>query len=216
MKYTRIWLEQRHNLHTVFSISVLNYVSPLLWTVSSCCVASALDLLLLVSMFFISLKNSEKFWFSIWWNKHQDEGERERKKSQPFEVSGWKEIGGESKREKREAISSRRHFWHLFVYLCTYVQFSFALRSLLYVCRFSVCLYIFVAMNMAGAEVYYFSFFSVCVCLSLFHRSAILRLLLLLCFTLTGFLLKCTAQWSRMISVFLQFVFFCCCFCFRV
>lgn len=50
-------------------------------------------------------------------------------------------------------------------------------------------------------------FFSVCVCLSLFHRSAILRLLLLLCFTLTGFLLKCTAQWSRMISVFLQFVF---------
>lgn len=172
------------------------------------CVAGALDLLLLVSMFFISLKNSEKFWFSIWWNKHQDEGERERKKSQPFEVSGWKEIGGESKREKREAISSRRHFWHLFVYLCTYVQFSFCFAL------FTLCLPFFrVSLHLRCHEYGWswsvlFLFFSVCVCLSLFHRSAILRLLLLLCFTLTGFLLKCTAQWSRMISVFLQFVFF--------
>lgn len=182
MKYTRIWLEQRHNLHTVFSISVLNYVSPLLWTVSSCCVASALDLLLLVSMFFISLKNSEKFWFSIWWNKHQDEGERERKKSQPFEVSGWKEIGGESKREKREAISSRRHFWHLFVYLCTYVQFSFCFAL------FTLCLPFFrVSLHLRCHEygwswsVLFLFFF--CVCLPLFispfrNSSAIIASLL--------------------------------------
>lgn len=132
--------------------------------------------------------------------------ERERKKSQPFEVSGWKEIGGESKRKKREAISSRRHFWHLFVYLCTYVQFSFCFAL------FTLCLPFFrVSLHLRCHE-YSWSWsvlflFFLCVCLSLFHRSTILWLLLLLCFTLTGFLLKCTAQWSRMISVFLQFVF---------
>lgn len=68
MKYTRIWLEQRHNLHTVFSISVLNYVSPLLWTVSSCCVAGVVEVLLNRFHFiYLPLKEASSF---VYWTLH--------------------------------------------------------------------------------------------------------------------------------------------------
>lgn len=137
MKY--IDWNERHTINKCSTFKFLNSTHHL------CCKNSFLSLFSFCSQsldFAFSSKNSEKFWFSMCvvvfffldgdaYTQHNNHLRWEKchltktmKRDRAMEKSEWE-------KKSEETISSRRHFWHLFVYLCTYVQFSFSLRSLL-------------------------------------------------------------------------------------
>lgn len=152
--------------------------------------------------FFFSF--TEKFWFLIFWNDlYRKEKIDEMDKESESQRNVLKDVIWGRERDTRrqcrwEARSpSQRHFWHFYSFISVYVcAIFFFLRSLLYFLPFffstsSLPSWMYVGRFYTCTMFLSFHSFSIsiafsrarsCFAFAAFHRSAILRLLLLLCF----------------------------------